>query len=251
MSRKVQMLFGCDCGEEFEAWVYESINVSVDPELKDLIFTPRFNTVVCPACGVPADANIPFSYHDMERKFWMLVCPEKAADYEEDVRKSFVEEIEQFKKDTIKEEFEEFLENSGLKNYKILFGRYKLIEFLLENDPDPSIRIQYKHFFNGIKHYDQGDLQRAIELWNMAIKADPGNCEIVAQAYFNIACAECKKGHMDDVASLLDIAIKNGIEPELVRFDPDIAEFRKDPRFNDILKKLLDAEKNFKPPMGL
>jgi len=234
MSRMVKESFECECGEEFEAWVYGSVNVSVDPDLKDLIFTPRFNAVECPSCGVLADANIPFIYHDMEREFWIWVYPEEAAIYEEKVREFIAQEIKRIK-DIIKEDF---LESSALKNYKILFGKYELIQFLLENDPDLNINIQYKHFFTGIKHYDQGNLDRAIELWNKAIEADSSNSEIVSQAYFNIACAECKKGNMDNVVSFLENAIKNGIEPELVKFDSDIAEFRKDPRFKEILKKL-------------
>lgn len=34
MSRKVKMSFECECGEEFDAWVFESVNVTLDPELK-------------------------------------------------------------------------------------------------------------------------------------------------------------------------------------------------------------------------
>ncbi len=86
MSRQVRKVFLCGCGNELEAWVYESVNVTLDPKLKNLVFSPKFNLVECAHCGQKSDADIRFIYHDMDKKFWIYVYPEEAVEFAEEIK---------------------------------------------------------------------------------------------------------------------------------------------------------------------
>ncbi len=43
--------FECKCGEIFETEYYTSVNVTLNPELRDEILNERLNMVRCPSCG--------------------------------------------------------------------------------------------------------------------------------------------------------------------------------------------------------
>lgn len=76
MSKPVERVFRCTCGQEFTAQVYRSANVTLDPALGEAIAADVFNLLACPRCGRAWTAEISFLYHDMERDFAVWVYPE-------------------------------------------------------------------------------------------------------------------------------------------------------------------------------
>jgi hypothetical protein len=75
MSKPVSKSFQCECGRRFDAPVYRTANVTLDPSLGEAIAAGRFNLVQCPACERNWAADVPFLYHDMERDFAVWVYP--------------------------------------------------------------------------------------------------------------------------------------------------------------------------------
>ncbi len=58
-----------DCGEEFDFDLYESVNVTLDPELKEKVLDGSIFAPVCPKCGHFEVLIHPFLYHDMDKKY--------------------------------------------------------------------------------------------------------------------------------------------------------------------------------------
>lgn len=70
MSKVSERKIKCEkCGEIFDVEAYDSINVTLDPELKEKIFDGSIYSFVCPHCGQEHYINYPILYHDMEHKF--------------------------------------------------------------------------------------------------------------------------------------------------------------------------------------
>lgn len=64
--RKIK--FNCpECGEEVEFDYYESVNVTLNPELKEKIVNGGIYSVVCPNCGHHELITHPILYHDMDK----------------------------------------------------------------------------------------------------------------------------------------------------------------------------------------
>ncbi|MBW2122924.1 MAG: CpXC domain-containing protein, partial [Deltaproteobacteria bacterium] len=59
------------CGRRFEASIYSSINVSLDPSLKERLLGKEINVVQCPGCGERFTVGATLLYHDMERALWL------------------------------------------------------------------------------------------------------------------------------------------------------------------------------------
>jgi len=53
------------------------VNVTRDPDLKDELFNGRFNLVTCSECGRQQRVEIPFMYHDTNRRIAIWVFPEE------------------------------------------------------------------------------------------------------------------------------------------------------------------------------
>jgi len=60
------------CGKEFDFPIYDSVNVTLDPELKDKVFSGDIFNCECPHCKKINTVTYPFTYHDMEKKFMVL-----------------------------------------------------------------------------------------------------------------------------------------------------------------------------------
>lgn len=61
------------CGEEFEADVYDSINATLDPELKEKVISGNLFMIECPKCGKKEFIQYPTCYHDMDNKFMVYL----------------------------------------------------------------------------------------------------------------------------------------------------------------------------------
>ena len=74
-----------ECGEEFEYELYESANVTLDPELRGKVLDGSLFAPVCPKCNFCGVYLHPFLYHDMEHKFMIqLDSYENLMDYKEE-----------------------------------------------------------------------------------------------------------------------------------------------------------------------
>jgi hypothetical protein len=75
MSAGSNMDVTCACGHTFAAWVWQSANVTLEPELRKLVLDGKMNVVKCPSCGAVFHVETPFLYHDMIRREWIWVYP--------------------------------------------------------------------------------------------------------------------------------------------------------------------------------
>jgi len=93
MSKPKRRLFACSCGVSFDADVFGSANVTLQPDLKEAILANRFNRVRCPSCGQERDAEVPFLYHDMNAGVMVWVYPaasaQQAGEIREKIRRSY------------------------------------------------------------------------------------------------------------------------------------------------------------------
>jgi transcription elongation factor Elf1 len=75
MSRFQERVLECPvCNVEFPARIWSSVNVTLDPQLKDEVMEGRLNRVICSACGFSGRSPDPFLYHDMDKKMMFYVA---------------------------------------------------------------------------------------------------------------------------------------------------------------------------------
>jgi RNA polymerase subunit RPABC4/transcription elongation factor Spt4 len=64
-----------NCQQVQEATVWQSLNVSIDPEEKQKLFAGEINTFKCGKCEYTELIDVPFDYHDMGLKFYVRYIP--------------------------------------------------------------------------------------------------------------------------------------------------------------------------------
>ena len=70
MSKKRSIKINCQkCNKEFEITIYDSINVDIDPDLREEFLSNRIYFHKCPHCGEIHFLPMPVLYHDMTHKF--------------------------------------------------------------------------------------------------------------------------------------------------------------------------------------
>ena len=63
------------CGEKQSLTLYDSINVSLDPSLKEKLFKGEINIFQCKKCKEKAFVPMPLLYHDMEKHLLVQFYP--------------------------------------------------------------------------------------------------------------------------------------------------------------------------------
>jgi hypothetical protein len=86
MSIEREYTLTCSCGRMFHADLYDSVNVTADPELRASILARNLNVVECPRCHRQAYVDKPFLYHDMERELLLYIYPAACAPQEAGLR---------------------------------------------------------------------------------------------------------------------------------------------------------------------
>lgn len=114
----------CACGRMFHANLYDTVNVTADPELRQSILQGRLNVVQCPRCHRESYIDKPFLYHDMERDLLLFIYPEVCAWEEATLR----EEIRQHAGRMAHQQV------VGRKRIDLLFGIHRLVACLLAQD---------------------------------------------------------------------------------------------------------------------
>jgi len=77
LSKKLDIHASCPiCGFTQPASVYTSVNVSLDPQLRDNIFDDSLNRITCSDCGETYPVILNLLYHNMEREFAVWFLPD-------------------------------------------------------------------------------------------------------------------------------------------------------------------------------
>ena len=77
MSKQSQHQIKCpECGKAQMVSAWDSVNVTLDPSLRDRLFKGVINQFKCDDCDFTSFINMNFFYHDMERKFAVQYFPE-------------------------------------------------------------------------------------------------------------------------------------------------------------------------------
>lgn len=113
------------CGHEQNVELYDSINVSQQPELKNTLFENRLNRIVCEDCDASFRIDKPLLYHDPDRNILIHWMPDNAVS-----------------RDAILDEFDKSMEElraalpEGVETprVRLVFERVELVEliFLVE-----------------------------------------------------------------------------------------------------------------------
>jgi predicted RNA-binding Zn-ribbon protein involved in translation (DUF1610 family) len=76
MSRRVEIRITCPrCRNSQIVTAFTSVNVTLNPHLREKIFDDDLNRYKCPNCGTVSLIEIDLLYHDMSRKFAVWFCP--------------------------------------------------------------------------------------------------------------------------------------------------------------------------------
>ena len=86
MSIEREYTLTCSCGRMFHADLYDTVNVTAEPELRESIVEHRLNVVECPRCHRRSYVDKPFLYHDMDRELLLYIYPAACAPQEEGLR---------------------------------------------------------------------------------------------------------------------------------------------------------------------
>lgn len=77
MSSKIDESIDCPaCGLNQTSPLWESVNVTLNPELKEQLMRRELNKFVCTGCGHQAVIASNLLYHDMEKKFMIWMVPQ-------------------------------------------------------------------------------------------------------------------------------------------------------------------------------
>ncbi|OQA92690.1 MAG: hypothetical protein BWY26_00107 [Elusimicrobia bacterium ADurb.Bin231] len=117
----------CRCHAEFQAKLWDSINVTKNPELKEKLLNGEVNVVICPVCGLMFYVEKFVLYHDEKKKFMFYVytrdCPETRDDLLSKALKDYATL-------TAKSECD-FLSNY---NFNVFKGMDELVFFIKQNE---------------------------------------------------------------------------------------------------------------------
>jgi hypothetical protein len=117
-----------DCGEKYSWQIYQTLNVSVNPEEKENLLSGKINFFHCPGCNFKAFIPIALLYHDMSNQFLVQYIPEHLLT-DEYIRQNFTKDGER------KYELPEFLSGNDLsfdyfQKMRIVFSMDELIRYV-------------------------------------------------------------------------------------------------------------------------
>ncbi len=84
MTIKTPRSYHCPkCGHAQEFLLWQSVNVTLEPHLREMLFQGRINVFHCDACEFTSCIDYPLLYHDMDRAFSVQYYPPAALEDED------------------------------------------------------------------------------------------------------------------------------------------------------------------------
>lgn len=123
MSRSKQYNITCpSCGLQQEVELYESVNASTDPQLKDALMKNWLNRVECPDCDTSFRVDMPLLYSDPKHNILIHWMPES----EQMTREQILEDFDQ----TLDEINEIMPGDVTVPRVRLVLSRVELVELI-------------------------------------------------------------------------------------------------------------------------
>ncbi len=76
MARSMPTNIGCpSCGQPFNAFIEQILDLRADPTVKERLLTGRINMITCPHCGYRGAVATPLLYHDPSKQLAIIYVP--------------------------------------------------------------------------------------------------------------------------------------------------------------------------------
>ena len=117
----------CSCGKGFEWDLWDSVNVTTDPDLKEQILNGLMNVVVCPYCGLLFYYEKFLLYHDEKKKYLFYVYAHDCEETKDEMRKKANDDYELVKKQSTDNIFADY-------KIEVFTGLDELVEYLRKEE---------------------------------------------------------------------------------------------------------------------
>ena len=165
MSKQRKITYKCEfCGKPFDTTVYDSVNVDLDPELREKILNGSLFMHECPHCHKKNAILVPMIYHDMTNKFMVF-----SGDYE-----YVYSGCESTENKYIPKDVADSYRYVGATNYEELTNKI----IALENSLDHRI-VELVNSFTGIKLNEKISKERGMEVYAVRLNYDDKGALIV------------------------------------------------------------------------
>lgn len=118
-----------ECGNLQNINILQSINVTLDPKLKNDLVDGKINWFDCEACEFESHIPVPFMYHDMELEYVIQYVPIEHA-----LEEAFLANYNADGTFTIPETFPKGVRPNYISNQHIVFNMNELICYVLFRD---------------------------------------------------------------------------------------------------------------------
>jgi hypothetical protein len=116
------------CGVNSETVVWDSLNVSLDPEAKDELLAGRLNRFHCHACDYETTVAVDLLYHDMGREYLVQLYPFQNMEDEDFFTGFTVSGQPDFSRAGLEHAADYF------KNVHVVFGIDELVRYVIFRD---------------------------------------------------------------------------------------------------------------------
>ncbi len=159
------------CGRDQEALLYESVNVTESPELRDILMANELNAVTCEQCGFSFRVDKKLLYHDADQGIMIYWFPE-GADASGDQQQQFM--------DTLRALNDLLPDGMDAPNVHLVYSRMELVEriFLLEAGLNERI-IEYVKTIIYSRNMEQINPAEKVLLFNAEDSTDEWLCFVV------------------------------------------------------------------------
>jgi ribosomal protein S27E len=158
------------CAHEQQVELFDAINVTIEPALREALMRNQLNAVTCAGCGFTFQVHKPLLYHDAKRKFmiYWLPIPDGA---EEAGEQQFAGVLLQLTAQA---------EGASLPPVHLVFNRVELVEriFLLEAGLDERL-IEYAKHMMYLNNTGKLDPARKALLFNAQDSTPKNLCFVV------------------------------------------------------------------------
>ena len=81
----------CTCGNLVNLELFESVNVTVSPELISKVINREINNYECKKCGQKDELFHQFLFVDLEKKIWLWCYPESLRNEEPEIKEELIQ----------------------------------------------------------------------------------------------------------------------------------------------------------------